>query len=140
MIQKIRITLQPDHHRYHTRLEPPVNANPDPTRGANTPCPIKDVAQPFAKHAVRQSTTTLADILPPASPSSFPELYAQGYVPGLGEMMSGFQMRHAKLWYAGTLDELREGFEDAAKYHPTFKGKPISTIIGPMTAQPMAQT
>jgi hypothetical protein len=45
---------------------------------------------------------------------------APPYVPGLGELMSANQMRHAKLWFAGEagnwplaaydLDELKEGF------------------------------
>ena len=74
---------------------------------------------------------------------------AQGYTPGLGEFMSAIQMRHAKLWFAGKgknwqlasyeLDELKEAFEDAAKYQPEFKGKPIAKIITPMTAEPVAQ-
>lgn len=37
------------------------------------------------------------------------------------------------------LDELNEAFEDAAKYQPEFKGKPIAKIIEPMTAEPVAQ-
>ena len=57
-----------------------------------------------------------------------------GYAPGLGEIMSSTQMRHAKLWYAGDaknweladyeLDELEEGFADALEYHPTHKSSP----------------
>src|SRR6516165_1897897 len=53
------------------------------------------------------------------------------YVPGLGEIMTLNQMRHVKLWYAGQnanwalasyeLDELNEGLDDAAKFHPTHK-------------------
>lgn len=80
---------------------------------------------------------------PPAATAS------QSYTPGLGEFMSSIQVRHAKLWFAGKgknwqlaayeLDELKETFEDAAKYQPEFKGKPIAKIIEPMTAQPIAQ-
>ncbi len=57
------------------------------------------------------------------------------YVPGLGEIMTLNQMRHTKLWLAGEarnwdlaayeLDELKEGFDDAAKYHPTHKNVPL---------------
>ena len=46
-----------------------------------------------------------------------------GYAPGLGEIMGGIQMHHAKLWYAGIndnwklaqyeIDELKERFEQA---------------------------
>ncbi len=45
------------------------------------------------------------------------------YAPGLGEIMGGIQMHHAKLWYAGIndnwklaryeIDELKERFEQA---------------------------
>lgn len=47
----------------------------------------------------------------------------QEYAPGLGEIMGGIQMHHAKLWYAGIndnwklaqyeIDELKERFEQA---------------------------
>jgi len=50
------------------------------------------------------------------------------YTPGLGEIMTMTQMRHIKLWFAGSasnwplagyqLHELEEGFEDAIKFHP----------------------
>lgn len=80
---------------------------------------------------------------PPAATTS------QSYTPGLGEFMSAIQVRHAKLWFAGMgknwqlaayeLDELKETLEDAAKYQPEFKGKPIAKIIEPMTALPIAQ-
>jgi hypothetical protein len=55
------------------------------------------------------------------------------------------QMRHIKLWFAGQagnwplaayeLDELHEGFEDAAKFHPTHKDAPlpINQLIPKMT-------
>ena len=58
-----------------------------------------------------------------------------GYVPGLGEFMSATQMRHSKLWFAGQagnwalaayeLDEIKEGFADITRYHPTHPGSPI---------------
>ncbi len=54
-----------------------------------------------------------------------------GYVPGLGEIMAQTASRHIKLWYAGMaqnwqlaayeIDELKEGFDDAGKFHPTHK-------------------
>lgn len=56
----------------------------------------------------------------------------ENYAPGMGEIMGATQMRHAKLWFAGNarnwalasyeLDEIKEGLEGAAKFHPTFKG------------------
>ncbi len=72
----------------------------------------------------------------------------EAYAPGLGEFMSSIQMRHVKLWFAGRaqnwalaayeLDELKETFEDAAKYQPDFKGKPIAQLIGRATGEPIA--
>src|SRR5215470_18061893 len=71
----------------------------------------------------------------------------QAFVPGLGEIMTLTQMRHSKLWFAGQnanwplaayeIDELKEGMEDAATFHPTHKDaqmpipKLIETIIMP---------
>ena len=63
------------------------------------------------------------------------------FTPGLGEIMTLNQMRHAKLWFAGAagnwdlakyeLDELNEGLEDAARFHPTHKDVklPIPDLI-----------
>ncbi|MGB8328597.1 MAG: hypothetical protein WCE62_00610 [Polyangiales bacterium] len=60
-----------------------------------------------------------------------PELYT----PGLGEIMTLQQMRHSKLWFAGQasnwdlaayeLKELREGFDDVVKFHPTHEDAPV---------------
>jgi hypothetical protein len=82
-----------------------------------------------------------------ASVMSAEERPAQGYVPGLGEIMSLQQMRHAKLWLAGSranwdlaayeLDELREGFEDASSQHPTNDGVPIAAMIKSLTPGPL---
>src|SRR5712691_11005562 len=65
-----------------------------------------------------------------------PSIPAEAYAPGLGEIMSLQQMRHAKLWLAGQaenwelasyeLDELSEGFDDALKFHPTHKDSPVA--------------
>ena len=73
---------------------------------------------------------------------------AGGYVPGLGEIMSLQLMRHAKLWLAGSqknwplaayeLDELREGFEDAKKYHETHDGIPVGAMVKSLTPAPLA--
>ena len=66
---------------------------------------------------------------PAAAPST------PAYVPGLGEIMTLQQMRHAKLWLAGSAgnwplasyetDELEEGFADVVAYHPTHKESPV---------------
>ncbi len=73
------------------------------------------------------------------------------YTPGLGEIMTLTQMRHAKLWFAGQnanwqlasyeLDELNEGLEDAAKFHPTHKDAdlPIPQLIDKIMKAPIGQ-
>ena len=60
---------------------------------------------------------------------------------GLGEIMLAVQMRHAKLWFAGTnqnwdlakyeLNELKESFDDVVEFHPTHKGvpQPLTTLV-----------
>ena len=72
------------------------------------------------------------------------------FAPGLGEIMAQSAVRHAKLWFAGQaqnwalasyeIDELREGFEDAAKYHPTHKHikQPIPELIGHYMDKPLS--
>ena len=74
----------------------------------------------------------------------------EAYTPGLGELMTLQQMRHAKLWLAGQagnwdlaayeLDELGEGFDDVVKFHPTHKDSPVAPrdAIPRMIAQPLA--
>lgn len=69
----------------------------------------------------------------------------QTYSPGMGEIMAGIQLRHAKLWYSGIggnwklaeyeLDEILEGLDDVKKYQPNFEGKPIAEMIGPITSE-----
>jgi len=61
------------------------------------------------------------------------------YEPGLGEFMTATQLRHAKLWFAGKnrnwdlaayeVDEIREGLQDAAKFHATVDGVPVAEMI-----------
>ena len=72
---------------------------------------------------------------------------AAGYAPGLGEIMSLQQMRHAKLWLAGSrknwplaayeLDELREGFDDLQKLYPTHEGVPVGSMAASLTQSPL---
>jgi hypothetical protein len=74
---------------------------------------------------------------------------SQSYAPGLGEIMSLQQMRHAKLWLAGQaqnwelaayeLDELGEGFDDVIAYHPTHKDSPVAPkdAIPRMVTEPL---
>lgn len=75
---------------------------------------------------------------------------SDAYVPELGEIMSATQMRHLKLWYAGEarnwtltayeIDELEEGFADAARFHPVHKDspRPLSELIPDLTRGPIA--
>jgi hypothetical protein len=71
------------------------------------------------------------------------------FTPGLGEIMALNQARHAKLWLAGDasnwplaayeLSELREGLDDAVRYHPTQEGSPlpISGLVPKIMDEPM---
>lgn len=80
---------------------------------------------------------------------SNPELsgISQAYSPGMGEIMAGIQLRHAKLWYAGKagnwklaeyeFTEILEGFSDVKKYQPDFNGRPIAEMIGAITSDPV---
>jgi hypothetical protein len=74
-----------------------------------------------------------------------------GYTPGLGEIMGLNQIRHEKLWFAGShgnwplasyeLDEIQEGLEDAVKYNPTHEGvpEPLTVLVPRYTSSPMQQ-
>ncbi len=78
---------------------------------------------------------------------SQPSVPQGAYTPGLGDMMGAIQMRHAKLWFAGKsrnwplaayeIDEIKEGFESAAKFQPNFKGRPVAQMIEKATLQPV---
>jgi hypothetical protein len=71
------------------------------------------------------------------------------YAPGLGEIMTLNQIRHAKLWWAAQagnwplaeyeVNELEEGFKDAVHFHPTHKTSSVSLaeVIPVMTSSPM---
>ena len=53
--------------------------------------------------------------------------------------MTATQLRHAKLWFAGKnrnwelaayeVDEIKEGLQDAAKFHATVDGIPVAEMI-----------
>ncbi len=90
-------------------------------------------------HAAEAKTGLIEKQLEPAKES---------YVPGMGEIMGATQMRHAKLWFTGNarnwelasyeLDEIKEGLGDAVKFHPVFKGAPVSAMLDKYTAQPLS--
>jgi hypothetical protein len=72
------------------------------------------------------------------------------YIPGLGEIMAQTSARHIKLWFAAQnknwdlaayeLDELHEGLDDAAKFHPTHKQikQPLPKLLALYMNQPLA--
>ena len=74
---------------------------------------------------------------------------ASSYVPGLGEFMTATQMRHAKLWFAGSagnwklaayeLDELKEGLDDAVRFQPKHDGMPVGVMIRKNLDTPLAE-
>jgi hypothetical protein len=88
---------------------------------------------------------------PPRGSPAVPSPSVAAYVPGLGELMTFNQMRHAKLWLAGEarnwplaayeLDELREGFDDVVRYHPTHKDVPlpIAELVPKMVKEPLEE-
>lgn len=96
-----------------------------------------------APAAVPAIPTAIPAAATPAAPAS---------VPGLGELMTFQQMRHAKLWWAGSarnwklaayeLDELGEGFEDIVRYHPTHKDSPvpIKDAVEKIMSDPLSKT
>lgn len=61
------------------------------------------------------------------------------YKPELIEFMTFTQIRHAKLWLAGSagnweladfeIDELKEGLENVARHVPDYKGMPVGKMI-----------
>ncbi|MFI5217589.1 MAG: hypothetical protein ACHQ3O_13700, partial [Candidatus Limnocylindria bacterium] len=71
------------------------------------------------------------------------------YAPGIGEIMSDTQMRLLKLWLAGEaqnwdlaayeVDEIEEGFADAAHFHPEHKSapRPLTKMIPDFAAGPL---
>ncbi len=63
----------------------------------------------------------------------------KGFVPGLGDIMAQQQVRHAKLWAAGSagnwplagyeVAELKDGFNLAMTLHPTHAGMETAPLI-----------
>ena len=96
----------------------------------------------FGLMAALPSALVSAQQAPPAAAKP-------NFVPGLGEFMTLAQTRHAKLWFAGNagnwaladyeIDELKEGFEDAITYVPTFKDIPVAKMIKDNIMGPIAE-
>ena len=94
------------------------------------------------------SILAYADEAQPVVAEKLTEMQHENYVPGMGEIMGLTQMRHSKLWFAGIarnwelasyeLDEMKEGMDDAVKFHPVFKkDAPIADILAKFTTQPL---
>ncbi len=92
-----------------------------------------------------RASVAAALLLLPLAASAQPK---EPFTPGLGEIMTLQQMRHIKLWFAGQagnwpladyeLDEMKEGFEDIGKYHPTHDGAPTGTMAEAIVAGEVA--
>ncbi|HUO53665.1 MAG TPA: hypothetical protein VMU18_02910 [Rhodoblastus sp.] len=73
------------------------------------------------------------------STAKSPENRPAAYSPDLAEIMSGVQLRHFKLAFAGKLKnwpladyelaQLRKNFGDAARFHPEFETVPVAKLI-----------
>lgn len=122
--------------RYHRRVK----------RGWLAPVLAAAVALGCGKPAAPPSAAP--EPSPRPEPTSTPTPAA--FVPDLGQLMSIAQMRHAKLWFAGEagnwklaayeLQELKEGFEQIARYRPTHKDSPvpIDQAIETIMMEPLA--
>jgi hypothetical protein len=63
----------------------------------------------------------------------------EAYKPGMGDLMSALQLRHAKIWYAGQaqnwalakfeLHEIDETFERIARWHPVEDETPVAPLL-----------
>src|SRR6516164_3978886 len=101
-------------------------------------------------HRMRAFVVGLVAVSAALGASCHREPAPEPYTPGLGEIMSLQQMRHAKLWLAGQaenwelaayeIDELGEGFDDVVKFHPTHKDSPVAPkeAIPRMITEPLA--
>ena len=71
------------------------------------------------------------------------------YAPGVAEIMIMTQIRHGKLWLAGSarnweladyqIDELKEGLEDIVKYFPVYKDMPVGSMTEATVMAPIAE-
>jgi hypothetical protein len=69
---------------------------------------------------------------------------AEGYVPGLGDIMTTIQMRHIKVWFAGKsknwdlatyeLERIRQSLEDAATLYTGIPAEYVGATVDPIKA------
>lgn len=72
------------------------------------------------------------------------------YLPSLADLMLTVQMRHIKLWFAGSASNweladfaihgIMEGLETAANRYPTYKGSPVGRMIEDTVRAPIEGT
>ena len=72
----------------------------------------------------------------------------QAFVPDLADIMAGTQLRHAKLSYAGNVQnwplaayevgQMTKSFDAAAKYYPEFQNAPVARLIGEISRPALA--
>ena len=77
-----------------------------------------------------------------------PPAAKEAYAPGLGEFMIQTQVRHHKLWLAGSaanweladyeIDELKEGLEDLTKLLPVYKDIQVGRMVASIMTAPIA--
>jgi len=112
-----------------------------------TSCAKTAAARPAAekKDDARKAESSGTAMAPKSAPAP------AAWTPGLGELMSLQQMRHVKLWFAGEagnwklasyeLDELKEGFDDIVRLHPTHKDSPvpIPEAVAKIVVEPLSE-
>jgi cytochrome c553 len=69
----------------------------------------------------------------------------QSYVPRLNDIMVATQLRHFKLWYAGTVQnwplanyelvQIRAGIEDVQNMYPNSNARDMSTMMTPVAGE-----
>jgi hypothetical protein len=95
----------------------------------------------------RHSAALLATLLLFPTAVSGQQPSVPTYQPGLIELMSFTQIRHAKLWLAGNagnweladyeIDELKEWMETVAKQVPVYKDTPVAKMIETISMPPI---
>lgn len=83
-------------------------------------------------------------VLPLAAGADVQPVATQSYVPRLSDIMGLTQLRHFKLWYAGSqrnwplaqyeLGQIKESFRDAMTYYPGIPASNMTTMEKPSDA------
>jgi hypothetical protein len=77
-----------------------------------------------------------------------PSQSTSAYLPKIGDFMGQTQLRHFKLWFAGSvgnwalanyeLGQIRDGFDTAAKLYPTLGSAPFAQLLKDGSGPPLA--